>query len=47
MTQDDIDHILTLLDDSLSSEDWDLVQEVQQYVKEFSRNSPFQSEDEE
>ncbi len=36
MNQDDIEYMLELLNDAICSQDWDLVEEAQQYLNDFS-----------
>lgn len=36
MNQDDIEYVLELLEDAISNQDWDAIEEAQQYLKDFS-----------
>lgn len=36
MNQDDIQYVLELLGDAVSSRDWDLIEEAQMYLQDFS-----------
>jgi hypothetical protein len=38
MNQDDIEYVLELLEDAISSQDWDLIEEAQQYLTDFTKN---------
>ena len=45
MSQSDIDYLIESLDSAIKSEDWDVVEEVRDYLLEF-QDTPSNDEDE-
>ena len=47
MSQDDVEYVLEILEDAVESQDWDLVQEARQYMKDFRIGKTSKNADEE
>lgn len=46
MNQDDIKYVLEILEDSIENQDWDLVKESFQYIKDFVKQRSVSSGEE-
>lgn len=46
MNQDDIKYVLEILEDSIENQDWDLVEESFQYMKDFVKHRTVSSSEE-
>jgi hypothetical protein len=47
MNQDDIEYTLELLEDAITDQDWDLVEEARQYLADFVKKKSSKYADEE
>ena len=47
MIRDDIEYVLEILEDAVENQDWELVTEAQQYMKDFLNGNPSKNTDEE
>lgn len=47
MSQDDIEYVLELLEDAVTEQDWDLIEEARQYLDDFTtkRNNSNRSDE--
>lgn len=45
MSQDDIEYVLELLEDAITEQDWDLIEEARQYLQDFSKNPRYSDEE--
>ncbi len=45
MSQDDINYVLELLEDAVTDQDWDLVEEARQYLEDFKKDSRYSDEE--
>lgn len=45
MNQDDIEYVLELLDDAVTDQDWDLVEEARQYLVDLKKDSKYSDEE--
>jgi hypothetical protein len=45
MNQDDVEYVLELLEDAITEQDWDLIEEAYQYLCDFSKNPKYSDEE--